>query len=218
VELEVSPRAKADPLRVSTPELSITVTGTQFSVRRDERAQRTWLAVVEGSVRAESKSTGVVRTLGAGETWIEPEEPAPLPEPAVAPPEQDIPREPPPPSPAEIRSQLQQGQIKKAKATLSTARSRARSNRERAELALVEAEILLAEKRPAPAIRAYLTVAKRYRGTGQADVALFAAAQLALEHPGAGASGPHLLRRYTTEYPQGRFREDAQRLLNALKP
>jgi outer membrane protein assembly factor BamD (BamD/ComL family) len=110
---------------------------------------------------------------------------------------------------------LRRGQVQTAKALYAKARERADAE-SAPELAIVAAEIELAQQRYRKAIAAYLAVTKRYPRTSQGDSALFAATQVAFDHADASYDGRALLNRYLAAYPKGRFREDARRLQRAL--
>ncbi len=120
------------------------------------------------------------------------------------------------PSVAQIRRRVRAGQIAEARELIRRARRDAPRRRPYlAEIAIVEAEADLAESHYRRAIDAYLGVRQSFPDTPQAESALFAAAQLSMDHEGH-ARGAQLLRSYLTAYPQGRFRSDAQRLLEML--
>lgn len=86
-----------------------------------------------------------------------------------------------------------------------------------AELDLLEAEADLAEKQYKKAIARYLEVHRRYRSSIQSETALFAAAQLAIDHS-SRRQALDLLDRYLSLYPNGRFAVEARALYQAMKP
>jgi hypothetical protein len=90
-----------------------------------------------------------------------------------------------------------------------------RAWRERAvsgvELLLLRAEADLAERHYASAKTRYLAIVSEYAGSPQAELSLFAAAQLS-----SGQDGVDLLQRYLARYPDGRFTKEAHRLLETL--
>jgi len=115
-----------------------------------------------------------------------------------------------------IRRQIEAGAVAKARRMIESARRYA-NRRDQAELALLDAEASLAERRIPDALAAYLAVAKEYIGTPQAETALFAAAQVAMQHRGAGSNPADLLSRYLRHYPKGQYAEDARALLVRLQ-
>ncbi|RPI59867.1 MAG: hypothetical protein EHM50_08425 [Lysobacterales bacterium] len=109
-----------------------------------------------------------------------------------------------------IRQKLKEGAIGTARRLIE------RAQRERAAsvvaLAMLEAEADLAEHRNERAKGRYLAIVTRYPHTSEAELSLFAAAQLS-----RGQAGIDLLQRYLARYPDGRFAKEARRLLDALE-
>ena len=91
-----------------------------------------------------------------------------------------------------------------------------RAERERSvsavELSLLQAEADLAEHRYGRAKSRYLAIVAQHAGSPEAELSLFAAAQLS-----RGQDGVDLLQRYLARYPDGRFAKEAHRLLQALE-
>jgi hypothetical protein len=228
VTLAVKHRSPSRDFRVETAEASVRVVGTRFGVERADHDAwgATSVGVDEGIVEVTSKVTKETRRLAASERWTITTEPPPAPAPPPAPVENDAPAATPLESPAAveaprvaaIRSRLRSGRISEAKALYAQANHQANQDPiTRAELATVGAEIAFAERRYALALRSYLAVVKRFPSSRQAEAALFAAAQLALDHPDLGFDGRELLRRYLSQYPHGRFAQNVDSLLRALE-
>lgn len=226
--LAVQPRTKDRPLHVETPELALRVVGTAFTVAR--LGSRTDVRVTEGLVEIVAKQSGHRSQLGPGTTLSiggHPKEPAaeapsvipPEPAPSVdAQPEADASAQVATAAPrmADIRARVRAGKLAEARQLLQRAKTHPAYGHQ-AEIAVVEAELYLAERQYAQAIDAYLHAHRAYRSSPQGEEALFAAAQLALDHQGAPRARA-LLEQYLKAYPQGRFREDARRLLESTAP
>ena len=222
---DVRPRGGRAPLTIETAEAVIHVSGAAFKVAAS--VHRTTLAVQDGVIEIIWRADGTTRRLGAGEALTIDAAAGDLAAPprvAAAPPP-DAPAAPvivdelPAPAPpriAEIRSRIRAGQLPAARALIARAKS-AGGRVDAAELAIVEAELRLAEGRYGAAVEAYLKVTRRFPRAPQAEAALFAAAQLALDHREAGHDGKALLQRYLAAHPRGRFQEQAARLLRRLE-
>jgi len=229
VSLRVQHRASSTPLVVETEELSAWVVGTRFAVSRAKRdgSFATTVVVLEGLVRVVAKSNGETQLLAAGSRITLPAASAPVPPevldaivtstPAAAPGDARA------KAPAGvqrgaarhaistvIRQKLKQGEIGAARRMIQRAqRERAASD---VELAMLEAEADLAERHNERAKGRYLAIVTRYPHTSEAELSLFAAAQLS-----RGKAGIDLLQRYLARYPDGRFAKEAHRLLDALE-
>jgi hypothetical protein len=117
-----------------------------------------------------------------------------------------------------IRKTIRAGKVGDAREMIEAGRSaHASSKRAMAELGILAAEADLAERKTKSAIGKYLDVVRDYASTAQAEQALFAAAQLAIDRPDAGYKAEALLRDYLDTYPKGQFAKDAARLLETLK-
>jgi hypothetical protein len=117
-----------------------------------------------------------------------------------------------------IRKTIRSGDVGGAREMIEAQRAKfASSKRALAELGIVAAEADLAERKTKSAIGKYLDVVASYASTPQAEQALFAAAQLAIDRPDAGYKAEALLKDYLDAYPKGQFAKDAQRLLDSLK-
>jgi len=228
VSLQVHARARRSPLVVETAELSAWVVGTRFDVTREQRGAlfTTTVSVSEGVVRVVAKAHGEERLVGAGEQITFPapataeRDAAPEPEPlaparkaaaatSTARGEAREPHAPPHALSVEIRRQLRQGAVGVARRMIQRAeRERAVS---RVELSLLQAEADLAERRYERAKSRYLAIVTEHAGSPEAELSLFAAAQLS-----RGQAGVDLLQRYLARYPDGRFSKEAHRLLQAL--
>jgi ferric-dicitrate binding protein FerR (iron transport regulator) len=216
LEIVATPRTDGPALRVITKEAVVSVVGTRFSVTR--AGDETAVSVAEGVVEVTNRADGKQQQLGFGEMLkvrgvvLEPE-PSAVPSTtasasasAAAPP---VPRA----SIASIRAQIAAGNFSEASKLIS--RARAQGGVSQAELAIVEAEALLAQGKGGQAAQAYLQVAESFPSSPQAEEALFAAAQLSLGRSGKGKRGLQLLRQYRARYPSGRFSGEAKRLLEA---
>lgn len=119
---------------------------------------------------------------------------------------------------ATIRTAIRAGRVDDARKLIDDSRKTyAGSRRALAELGILAAELDLAERNTRSAIDKYLAVVRDYASTPQAEQALFAAAQLAIDRPDAGYKPEALLRDYLDAYPKGQFAKDAQRLLDSRK-
>lgn len=117
-----------------------------------------------------------------------------------------------------IRKTIRAGKVGDAREMIEAQRgANASSKRAMAELGILAAEADLAERKTKSAIGKYLDVVRDYASTAQAEQALFAAAQLAIDRPDAGYKPEALLQDYLDTYPRGQFAKDAQRLLETLK-
>ncbi len=117
-----------------------------------------------------------------------------------------------------IRKTIRAGKVGDAREMIEAQRSaHASSKRALAELGILAAEADLAERKTKSAIGKYLDVVRDFASTPQAEQALFAAAQLAMDRPDAGYKAEALLKDYVDTYPKGQFAKDAQRLLDSLK-
>jgi hypothetical protein len=220
VSLRVQPRTAAAPLVVETDELSAWVVGTRFAVSRSKRDSyyETTVVVAEGLVRVVSKADAATQLLGAGARLTLRAASAPEPGAQLEPGASSGQGEPAEDAPAlrggasfstVIRQKLKAGEIGTARRLIERAqRERAASD---VELAMLEAEADLAERRPERAKSRYLAIVSRYPRTSEAELSLFAAAQLS-----RGKAGIDLLQRYLARYPDGRFAKEAARLLDAL--
>lgn len=119
--------------------------------------------------------------------------------------------------PRGIRAAIRAGKIASARGLIDESRKAfPTSVRALAELGILAAEADLAERKTKSAIDKYLAVVRDYPTTPQAEQALFAAAQLAIDQPAAGYRPAALLRDYVDTYPRGQFAKDAARLLSTL--
>ena len=222
--LRINSRKHGTPLVVETDELAVWVVGTRFAVSRStaQAGFRTTVVVDEGVVRIVEKPSGRSRPLAAGARLtlpaagaVEPRAQAHAPSPPAAAANAEPTRQRATPKPtrpeisSEIRQKLREGAVSSARRLI------ARAQRERAvgaaELAILQAEADLAERRPERARSRYLAIVARYPGTSEAELSLFAAAQLS-----RGRAGVDLLQRYLARYPDGRFAQEASRLLATL--
>ncbi len=241
--LEIRPQAKGAPFRVVTPLAIVRVLGASFRVACDAHRTVVWTETGEvevlrrddGDLRvvtagasisieplphpdANSADAALERKADASSVEVNPAQPAreDMPPEVVddAPPVEQFPR----PRASDIRSRIRSGELGAARALLRRARAASSLARDDAELAIVDAELKLAEGRYEAAISAYISVSRRYAHTPQAETALFAAAGVALDHPGANTeTGARLLQRYLGKYPHGRLREQADHLLRAVE-
>ncbi len=222
IELSVRPRPTR-PLIIETPEATITVIGTRFSVERV--ANKTEVKVTEGIVEVR----GAERTerLEAGGRWSSLPPPPP---PDIAEPKVD----PEPPKrirvsskrvrtvkssarAVQIRERLAAGNVAEARALLSSGGSAVPlSTDEAAELAILEAETRLQEGNARHALQGYLEVVEKFSRSVQAEEALFAAAQLTLDYR-SKADASAMLQRYLKKYPHGQFVTEAGELLRTVQ-
>jgi hypothetical protein len=227
LDLVVAPRGRAEALQVSTAEAVVVVVGTEFAVARNEQgdASETHISVRRGTVEVLPRSGGE-RILRAGEALALAGE-APQPS-SISPP--DLPKPPFAPgtdapfagrvshAPSkQIRARLAQGDIRGARRLIAETKNRATGKDVLAELGILAAEADLAERKVAAAFDKYLLVSRTYVKTLQAEDALFAAAQLAIDEPSLGHSSAALLRQLIEAYPEGRFAPEARRLLEAIE-
>ena len=226
LSLKVKPREKARPLVVQTAEADTWVVGTEFVVRRAPRGTAfvTTVVVTEGTVKVVGRPAGETRLLSAGQEATfgaplaaasDPAQGSESPERiAAAVPEKDRDTgssrgsEARQTTTAKIREKLRQGSIGTARQLIQQARAQGASE---AELSVLEAEADLAERRYSSARQRYLRIVETYPNSPQAELSLFAAAQLS-----HGSSSIDLLQRYLARYPNGRFSREAHRLLDTL--
>lgn len=216
LEVAATPRTDGSQLQVHTAEAMVSVVGTRFSVSR--AGTETTVSVAEGVVKVTRLADGTEQQLGAGE-MLKVSAEVPKPEASAAPTATASASAAAPPvrraSIADIRAQIAAGNFAEARKLISRARSQGGVSQ--AELAIVEAEALLAQGKGGQAAQAYLAVAEGFPSTPQAEEALFAAAQLSLGRTGKGKRGLGLLRQYLSRYPSGRFSAEARRLLDAAR-
>jgi ferric-dicitrate binding protein FerR (iron transport regulator) len=219
VEVEVDPALHA-AFQVSTSRFSVEVLGTHFRVDADSvRTER-------GVVRVVDTAGAPLAVVAAGESWTYPEK-----EPAVrvAPPTGPVPPvvfvEPqlPPRSVvphvrpvggaplAAVRHALAQGDAQGARSLLAPLLDGALAPESNTLLA----ESYLVEGNYASALAQYESVARRFQGTPQAESALYATAQLQVEHGGRDEA-VRSLARYLEQYPRGRFASEVQARLETL--
>jgi hypothetical protein len=242
LESHVTKRAPGETFEVITPEATVAVVGTRFSVDRAviDGAPTTHVAVEEGVVRVTPVGGDAV-VLHAGDEWPRAiTAPAPADAGAdtsdrdagVAAATIDAPadvdaaphgeRSPParparPFDAAAIRTRIHAGELAAARRLIDDGRKAAHAAPDLAELGILAAEAELAERADRRAIDLYLAVVRDYPATPQAEQALFAAAQLAFDRPDAGYRPEAILRDYLDTYPHGQFARDAQRLLDRAK-
>ncbi len=227
LSLSVHEREPSKRLIVETDELVATALGTQFSVKRSrvQNLFRSRVELVAGTVWVASKLDGVTRVLSPGDSLsIPPAEPA-----NAAQPDRKLDSNPvsnrggpgssvaaakrnkhAAASPTHIRRQIRAGETARAKQLIHQARVAKRTSA--AELALLEAEVLLKDGQRELALRRYVRVFKQFPEARQAELALFAAAQLS-----GGRRALELTQRYLAHYPSGHFARQADRLLRTLE-
>ena len=234
----VTKRAPGQTFEITTPEATVVVVGTRFSVDREviDRVATTRVQVEEGVVRVTS-SHGESVLLHAGERWPRAlaAAPPPVPDPVETPADAGV-AAPPPidaaasapahlhPAPlarpfdaTAIRKTIHAGNLADARRLIDDGRKAASAAPDLAELGILAAEAELAGRATRRAIDLYLAVVRDYPTTPQAEQALFAAAQLAFDRPDAGYRPEAMLRDYLDTYPRGQFAGDARRLLDHSK-
>ncbi|HEY4181418.1 MAG TPA: hypothetical protein VGM90_31445 [Kofleriaceae bacterium] len=198
----------ATPIEITTPEVRI-VGSSQFVIGR--YASETVIEVQEGELYV-APTTGEPVTLHAGERWpaLVVVEDAGVVDAAPV-----IPPHVPAFDASIIRKAIRSGAVDKAREMIAASlTAHPSSKRTLAELGILAAEADLAERHTKTAIDKYLAVVRDFASTPQAEQALFAAAQLAIDRPDAGYKADALLRDYLDTYPKGQFAKDAERLLN----
>jgi hypothetical protein len=246
LESHVTKRAPGQTFEVITPEATVVVVGTRFSVDRAviRGVATTRVEVEEGVVRVTSVR-GETVMLHAGERWPRASDASVVPdhvEPAVdtgpsiatndggaATGSAEVdhrhdssqrPRPTPRPRAYDatmIRKIIRAGKLADARRLIDDGRKAANAAPDLAELGILAAEAELAGRATRRAIDLYLAVVRDYPTTAQAEQALFAAAQLAFDRPDAGYRPEAILRDYLDTYPHGQFAGDAQRLLDRAK-
>jgi len=212
----VKKRPVGQAMFVETDEVVVRVLGTRFSVSRSQG--RSVVAVSEGLVEVTERRNGAMHQLASG-TSIASGGASSTPDAGEA---VDAGSEPTrtPARPVQrkpvaglnaIRARLEAGQLAEAHALIRAAKQQS-SSVDQAEVLIIEAEVFLAERQYEQALGAYLRVTREHAKAPQAEEALFAAAQLAIDHSTA-ARGHALLLEYQRRYPAGRFRQDVDRLL-----
>jgi hypothetical protein len=214
LSFSVEPRPVESPFVVETDEARVLVVGTEFSVVREPLPDRvrTTVRVTEGVVRVTSKLDSSAHTLRAGDQVV-----IERPLEAAMPEAQQIDEASKNQkaseslaSPKAIRSRLKQGAVAQARQLIAEARSRGTTSE--AELGVLEAEADLAEGRYSAARQRYESVFQRFPKSRQAELSLFAAAQLS-----RGSRAVDLTQRYLAHYPKGTFARQAQRMLDSLE-
>jgi FecR protein len=241
LESHVTKRAPGQTFEVITPEATVVVVGTRFSVDRAviDGVATTRVQVEEGVVRVTSVRGDTVM-LHAGERWprasdasVVPDHVEPATDAGPSIPTNDAgvaattidparPRPQPPGRPRAydatmIRKIIRAGNLADARRLIDDGRKAANAAPDLAELGILAAEAELAGRATRRAIDLYLAVVRDYPTTPQAEQALFAAAQLAFDRPDAGYRPEAILRDYLDTYPHGQFAGDAQRLLDRSK-
>jgi hypothetical protein len=217
-ELEVSLRAGAPPLRVSTRTFVVTIEQSHAVFAADS------VRVLDGEVRVFTTDERPLATVTAGERW---------PRPPVAPPPVENPPVAPPPAAAtprtthahaagvtaalaldRARSALAAGDAREARRWIQRALAAASSPRDRAEAELFTAESYLVDQQPERAVAAYRQVAGTWAQQPEGEAAAFAAAQV-LGERGRAAESEAAFRDYLARYPDGRFAREARDRLAA---
>jgi hypothetical protein len=209
-ELDVTRRAGATPLRVSTPRFVVALTQGHAVFAADS------VQVLDGEVYVFSFDQKQLATVAAGQTW--------RPVPTVPPPATTAPRVEPvaPALPAALdraRASLARGDGAEARRTLHRALDgdTGAQDRDRAEAELFLAESWLIESDTERAIAAYRRVAARFPSLPEGESAAFAAAQVLSERGRAGEA-TQALDAYLRRWPEGRFAREAKERLAAVQP
>jgi len=211
---------------VATPEAELVVVGTELSVAATPD-EGTLVTVTAGTVEVTARDSHLSRRLGAGERWQigaarAGSSPSALPvaaSVAATASKAGAQRHADTNIASEVRAEIESGHLDAARELISRGRQGAAGQDSvLAEMGMLEAEACLAERRFDCAIDAYLNVLAKYPRTEQAEMALFASAQLASDHSEIGHDGQELLRRYQRDYPNGRFRVEVLRALDSIRP
>jgi len=204
---------------VRTPRFTVEVVGTRFTVENGG------VTTERGVVRVLRPDGQLIRRLGAGESWRQPDadgesHQTALLQPAVAPRSVTVTTTPAPmrSDAAKDASALAAVRLDQARHALATGDAGLarrlvsplfrQSHNTAVEARVLSAESFLVEGRYADAIDAYRLVARDFPHTDQAETSLYTVAQLQCEHgPGAEARGG--LRAYLARYPHGRYAREA---------
>jgi len=216
-------RASVEPdpsrtFRVSTDAFTVEVVGTEFRVTPDR------VEVFDGTVRIVDNRGGVVvAALTEGKEWQAGvatatkrkkkrarKRPRKRTKPAAEP-EVDVSE-----LLADARSHLASKSVEGAKGAIQSALDAEPNRRQQAEAYSLIAECALVSGERAKAARLYLQVATKYRGLRAAENALFAAARIEANDGNHAAAKQHL-ERYLERYPDGRFRDEAERRLSDIE-
>ena len=232
LQWHVRPRHDVPPLRIETPEVTTTVVGTVFAVERQKGAD-TWtttVAVTQGVVEVRPASASASERLSAGRSFSWPvqtpppvagneaQTARPLPAVVARPPATAKSSAKRPVATELIRDSIRAGKIARARELIAQTETLATVSYDvLAELGVLSAEADLAERQTHAAIERYLAVVRDFPRAKQAEDALFAAAQVALDDPSTGYRPALLLRDYLATYPQGHFAEEARRALARLE-
>lgn len=204
-ELDVTRRAGATPLRVSTPRFVVALTQGHAVFAAD------YVRVLDGEVYIFSFDQKQLATVAAGQTWRpDPVPPVRSTAPAHA--------EAPPTIAAALdhtRAALARGDGAEARRYLQRALRGATSPRERAEAELFLAESWLIESDADRAVDAYRHVAAAFPSLPEGEAAAFAAAQVLSEH-GRDAEAARALEAYLASWPDGRFAREAKERLGSI--
>ena len=228
ITVEVTP-GKGQHFRVATPTFIVEVVGTRFTVTEAS------VTTEHGKVRVLSTDEKLLATVGAGESWHVPVEPlrplqketssvppkTPTIAPTTAPIESRSTRGSSPRKVAarpadplgDARRALTHGDADAARAILVSLLHGARKTA--VEARALMAESYLVEGRYGDAMESYRTVVRDFDGTPQAESALYAIAELEVEHSSMDEAA-RALRRYLAKHPQGRFTKEAHDRLDRL--
>jgi TolA-binding protein len=221
VTVEIEPGQSAS-FRVATERFIVEVIGTRFRVEADG------VRVERGFVRVRSPDGAVLAdAVGAGTAWRAPSmkaaaELAPSPEAsgaAQASASSAAPAGSYAPSAGELlsraRRRLARGDVAGARREIAAALTLRPGSADEGEASTLLAECALVAGNERDAARQYIEVARRHADLPSGENALFAAARLEANAGRAGAARA-LLRQYLARYPNGRFRAEAAKRLDAL--
>jgi hypothetical protein len=215
VDIAVDPRERR-AFGVTTQHFRVQVLGTEFSVTPETvhvQKGRVQVFALDGEVLAKELGAGASFSYGAKAVVDEPAHSEA--EPEAKPRPEHTPKLSAASWLARARDALSKGDTKSARSYIERAEREGPRRTDRAEAGTLRAEAALLDRDARAAQELYLSVAKSFRDLRAGENAAFAAAQLAARADPARER--QLYQQYLARYPRGRFADEAQKRIQALK-